>query len=162
MGLFGIGDGKMDMQIANTTVQSGGAVEGTATLTLNNDVKANGVFAIIYAQRRETSFINGTASQTTVTVYQDKQQLDGPRTYTKGETPKTYNFKLVVPAGSGGAPQQASGGAPQQASGVLGMLQGIAGSMGVMAPLMWYVEVKLDHSLAFDVSKKMQIQVSGP
>ena len=150
MGLFGIGDGKVDLELKDNTVSPGSMLEGTATFTLNKDIKAKGVIAILYAEEtRETRMANGTSGTTRRTIYENKQQLDTAKTYATG-APLQYNFRFVIPQ---------TGNSTNTGSGVGGILKSLAmNSMG-MAITRWYIEVKLDIGLLDSVSKKQEINI---
>ncbi len=53
-GIFGLGDGKMDLQLKNVNVVPGDTLEGTASLTMKKDVMGKEVVAILYAEETVT------------------------------------------------------------------------------------------------------------
>lgn len=98
MGLFGIGDGKIELQLKNANVPSGGTLEGTVTLTLNKDVKGKEVIAVLYAERTVESLgANGQMNRRTMNIYTKSVVLDGDKLYTKSNGPYQYNFTFVIP-----------------------------------------------------------------
>lgn len=46
-GIFGFGDGKMELQLTNVNVAPGDTLEGTASLTMKKDVMGKEVVAIL-------------------------------------------------------------------------------------------------------------------
>lgn len=80
MGLFGIGDGKMVVALKKPNAAPGEQLNGTATLTLNTDVGAKGVFATLYAQRDDTRIgPNGSVSKSTVEIYKKSSSWTAKR-----------------------------------------------------------------------------------
>ncbi len=155
MGFLGIGDGKFDLKLNGTEFSPGSKIEGTATLTLNQDVKGKGVVAEIWGERVETSrAMNGQIQRRTVVVYKFAANLDGERTYLKTESPKAYKISLDAPLGIVGTAQ------PQ---GTAGKIFAALGEMGGgQGPIMWFVGVKmLMPLLEFGISKKQQINIVG-
>ena len=68
--MFGIGDGKMELQLKNLNVAPGNTLEGTATLTLNKDVKGKEVVAILFAEETVTARnSSGRATRNKVKMY---------------------------------------------------------------------------------------------
>ncbi len=162
MGLFGIGDGKMELQVYNPNVSPGQKVEGTATLALKKDVKGKVVVAILYAIMTEFRpggmAMNGNRAdnRTNVQVYENKQDLDGEKPYTVAGSPYTYRFSFVLPQ-TVGNPAGAGGGE-------LGKLAGMLGS-AVNGTIRWYVKAELKHenALPFPIEKRQEIyMVSSP
>lgn len=154
MGLFGIGDGKMELSLASLNVSPGSKLDGTATLTLNTDVKAKGVIASLVAEQVFiTRNMRGQVQRRTETLYRKDEQLDTEKLYTKGSGPLQYKFSFVVP-------QTGPTNANQQSTPV-GLIGGIIGSFAGAGegPVRWFVKVKLDLPLAFDVSKSQEINI---
>lgn len=144
MGLFGIGDGKVDLTLKSNTVSPGGMLEGTATFTLSKEIKAKGVIAILFAEETREN-MNGQRS--TRKVYENKQQLDTAKTYPQGQ-PLTYNFKFVVPQTN-----------QNQAQGALGTIMKGMAMVGMGGITRWYVEVQLNVGLLENFSKKQEINI---
>lgn len=157
MGLFGIGDGKMEMQLSKNEFVSGEKIEGTATLTLNKDIKAKGVVAEIWGERTETTRnMNGQIQRRQVVVYKFASNLDVERAYMRSESPKTYKFTLDAPD-TGGMPSAGSEGTAARVFSALGQMAG-----GGAGPIMWFVGVKVVMpALEFSIAKKQQISIVG-
>lgn len=153
MGLFGIGDGKIELQLKNANVPSGGTLEGTVTLTLNKDVKGKEVIAVLYAERTVESLgANGQMNRRTMNIYTKSVVLDGDKLYTKSNGPYQYNFTFVIPQ---------TGNTMAQGGGILGAFTGMAGGMVGGGIVRWYVKVELKHEamLSFPIEKKQEIGV---
>ncbi len=153
MSFLGLGSGKMDLQIDGTNFVSGDKINCTAILTLNQDVKAKGVVAELWAETMRTSYSSRGATRQKTVVYRMKSDLDGERTYSKSESPKTYKFTFVAPDSSSGA-QVGTGMANQ----ILGALENMSSAQG---PIMWFIRAKVDLQLAFDISKTQQISINS-
>ena len=153
MGLFGIGDGKMDIALDGQSFGEGAKITGTATLTLNKDVNAKGVFAMLLAQKEEMYYMNGSPSRRWVPVYNNTVVLDKERLYAKASSPFSYKLSLDVPK-VGAMNSQMTG------NSTVNMLANLA-SGGIAAPLQWFVVVELKHEgmLSFPIEKKQQINV---
>lgn len=163
MGLFGIGDGKMELQIKNVNVASGETLEGTAILTLNKDIKGKEVVAILYAEMTEMVMNQGTQSSRTIQTYSKSETLDTEKLYTKANGPYTYNFNFVIPQTSSST---------QAAGSTAGIVQNLVGGMGMGGfggrmnrnmggTVRWYVKVELKHEsmLSFPVAKTQEINI---
>ncbi len=140
MGLFGIGDGKIQIQVTSPDISSGATLTGTATITLNSDVKANGIIAKVYANRTTERYVNGNRQPETETFYVKEIPLDGDKLYPKSSSPLKYDFKFVIPQVTGND----TGNAPQQIPGALGSLINAAERMQPGGVVRWYVEVKMN------------------
>jgi len=83
--IFGLGDGKMDLQLKNVNVGPGDTLEGTASLTMNKDVMGKEVVAVLYAEEtvRERE-ANGREISKQVTLYSKSEILDTEKLYTNG------------------------------------------------------------------------------
>jgi hypothetical protein len=152
MGLFGIGDGKIELQLKNPNVPVGGTLEGTAILTLNKDVKGKEVVAILYAERTTESLnTNGQMNRRSFNIYSKSQVLDGDKLYAKSNGPYQYNFTFVIPQTGG----------PSAPSGMLGALTGVVGGMAGGGIVRWYVKVELKHEamLSFPIERKQEIGI---
>lgn len=155
MAFLGIGAGKMELQLSKNEFASGEKIEGTATLTINQDTKAKGVVAEIWGERIEaTRMMNGQIQRKKIIVYKFASNLDKERTYMKSESPKTYKFVLDAPQVGAG-----SSGPEGTAGKILSAFGQMAGGAG---PIMWFVEAKLIMpALEFSVKKTQQISIGG-
>jgi hypothetical protein len=153
MGLFGLGDGKMDLQLKNASVAPGETLEGTATLTLNNDVKGKEVVAILFAERTERYMNNGHQESRNVQVYSKAETLDTEKLYTKQNGPYQYHFTFVIP--------QTGASIPAATSQVIAAIGALVSAMGALTPIRWYVKVELKHDamLTFAIAKTQEINI---
>ena len=158
MGLFGIGDGKMDLALVSVDVAPGDKLEGTATLTLNTDVNANGVFATLYAERRDETFnAQGQPMSRNVNIYTNRQKLDEKKRYLKASSPLAYKFSFVIPQTGSTVPQ---GGAAGTVANLIQGAEGMGMRAGMMAePVRWFINVTLEIPLAFGISKVQEINI---
>jgi len=134
-GIFGLGDGKMDLQLTNVNVAPGDTLEGTASLTMKKDVMGKEVVAILSAEKTVTEHNpKGAASTRQLLIYTQSQTLDTEKLYTTANSPYQYKFAFVIPETS------PSGG----------------GSI-----VRWYATVELKHeaALKFPVAKKQEINI---
>jgi hypothetical protein len=153
-GIFGIGDGKMDLQLKNVNVAPGNTLEGTATLTLNKDVKGKEVVAILFAEKTVTDHdANGRVTRRQINMYSKSEILDTEKLYTKANGPYQYKFTFVIP--------ETGPSASQAVSGALGMITNLAGAFAGMGPVRWYVKVELKHEimLKFPIAKTQEINI---
>ncbi len=154
-GIFGIGDGKMDLQLKNVNVAPGNTLEGTATLTLNKDVKGKEAVAILFAEKTVTDRnASGRMTRRQINMYSKSEILATEKLYTKSNGPYQYKFTFVIP--------ETDPSASQAASGVLGMIANLGGGfLGGMGPVRWYVKVELKHEtmLKFPIAKTQEINI---
>lgn len=151
MAFFGIGAGNFDLQITSTEASPGGEIHGTVVLSLNTDVKANGVIMEFWGERKaQVKDAKGKVRAQTVVVYKQTNKLDEERLYQKDETPRTYPFSFKIPVDINRY-QTAS---TAEGAGVPG---GSAASGD--GPVMWFVKVRLDVPFSFEVSRKKQVTI---
>ncbi len=160
MGLFGIGDGKMELQLKSQDVASGGTLEGTATLTLNKDVKGKGVVAILYAERTDYErTAKGGTMEKKVRIYSMTKDLDTEKLYTKQGCPYQYKFNFAIPAQTGSSVPKAVG----EGLKVIGALAGTFGGLSGLgnSNIRWYVKAELNHEsmLSFPIAKTQQVNI---
>lgn len=146
MAILGIGAGKMELRLNRTDLHPGETVEGTATLAMNEQMNARGVFAEFWAERTER---RGKSSYARI-LYKKEERLDTEKLYNPGRQVQ-YQFKFNVPEGILNASESGN----DLIGGVMGFLREM-GNNGIR----WYVKVKLDLPMAFDVSKTIQIKVT--
>jgi hypothetical protein len=141
--VFGIGEGKIGLELNTHDVASGGKISGTLRLELNSPKKAKELrVELIGEQKRER---NGKMS--TVKVYEFKQVLGGEQEYTNGE----YQFELTAPAKTEFEKKAGEG--------ALGAIVGAAKMLGAIQPVKWYVVGTLDLPMSLDINKKVQVAV---
>ena len=85
----------MDLQLNSLKAASGEILDGTATLTLNKDIKGKAVVATLYAQTQ--GVLGKELSQPESFPYSKSQTLDTERLYTSQGGPYRYKFSLVMP-----------------------------------------------------------------
>ena len=150
-GIFGLGDGKMDLQLKNVNVAPGDTLEGTASLTMNKDVMGKEVVAILYAEEtvRERE-ANGREISKQITLYSKSEILDTEKLYTNANSPYQYKFAFVIP--------QTGPSATHASSISVGMISSLLRSGGIVR---WYVKAELKHeaALKFPVAKTQEINI---
>lgn len=155
--MLGIGEGKAELVLNKYNFNSGETIEGTVTLELKKPIKAKELTVAFYGERKETKTrmvrdSNGAMrSQTTtnyVRIHEFKQSLSGNKEYPAGKS--EYKFKIGIPAGL--MPKQ------EEAKGFFGKVANFI-SNAAKSEIKWYVEADLDMPWAFDISKKVQIQL---
>ena len=150
-GIFGLGDGKMDLQLKSVNVAPGDTLEGTASLTMNKDVMGKEVVAILYAEEtvRERE-ANGREISKQITLYSKSEILDTEKLYTKANSPYQYKFAFVIPE---------TGPSSTHATSIsVGMISNLLRSGGIVR---WYVKAELKHeaALKFPVAKTQEINI---
>jgi hypothetical protein len=149
--VFGLGDGKMDLQLKNVNVAPGDTLEGTASLTMNKDVMGKEVVAILYAEEtvREHE-ANGREISKQITLYSKSEILDTEKLYTKPNSPYQYKFAFVIP--------QTGASSTHATSISVGMISNLFRSGGIVR---WYVKAELKHeaALKFPVAKTQEINI---
>lgn len=146
MSLLGIGAGKMELRLNRIEFHPGETIEGAASLTLNEQVKARGAVAEFWAEITQS---RGKSSYTKI-LYKKEERLDTEKEYRSG-VPMRYEFKFVVPEGI----LKATG----QGNGLLGKIGDFFSKMSNNS-IRWYVTAKLDVPMAFDVSARQQLRVT--
>lgn len=156
MGLFGIGDVKIELQLSSNTIQPNGILEGIATLTLNHDINAKGVIATLTAVKMLTG-VQG--KQYPETVYHEQQILDTEKVYLKNENPHKYTFKFSIPEQT--AATASSGRAASYVSALTSPAILMSSPGDAKGPVRWWIEVKLDipHSLEVAISKTQELNM---
>jgi len=136
--IFGLGDGKMDLQLKDVNVAPSDTLEGTASLTMNKDVEGKEVVAVLSAEKTVTAHgPKGGASPRQLLIYTKSETLDTEKLYTTANSPYEYKFAFVIPETS-----------PSE-----GVRSG-----GIVR---WYITVELKHeaALKFPVAKKQEINI---
>ena len=136
-GIFGLGDGKMDLQLTNVNVAPGDTLEGTASLTMKKDIMGKEVVAMLYAEKTVMEHHpKGGAAPREFLVYAKSETLDTEKLYTTANSPYQYKFSFVIPE------------------------TGVSGSRGGEV-VRWYVAVELKHeaALKFPVTKRQEINI---
>jgi hypothetical protein len=169
--MFGIGAGKVEIYIPRTAYTVGEAIEGTLALTVNSPVKARGVFLKLFAEQKfreyhhdsgpHHSSSDGHMTTVTRTVYDFVIQFDGEREYPKTLQPVSYPFRVYVPQEAISLRQSAGTGGPVISIGPIkiGGSGFIGGGTGPIGPPEWFLEGYLDLPMAFDVSKRIRLNI---
>jgi len=147
MAILGLGIGKMELRLNKTQFYPEEVIEGSAMLTLNEQINARGVLATFWAERQTR---RGKSTYTDV-LYKREERLDTERLYNSSGGAKNYSFKFTVPRGILAENQFGSD--------LIGGAMSFLRDMGNNS-IRWYVSVKLDIPMGFDVSKKQQINVN--
>jgi len=149
--IFGLGDGKMDLQLKNLNVASGDTLEGTASLTQNKDVEGKEVVAILYAEETVTEReANGGEIRSQISLYSKSETLDTEKLYTKTNSPYQYKFAFVIP--------ETGPTATQSTRVSIGPIGNLIRSGGIGR---WYVKADLKHeaALKFPVAKTEELSI---
>jgi hypothetical protein len=169
--MFGIGAGKVEIYIPKMAYAAGEAIQGTMAVTVNSPVKARGVFLKLFAEQKFREYTHdigshhssGQSHMTTVTrtVYNFVLQFDGEREYQKTLQPLNYSFRVYVPQEATSLRQSAGSGGPVISIGPIkiGGSGFIGGGTGPIGPPEWFLEGYLDLPMAFDVSKRIQLNI---
>lgn len=156
MGLFGLGDGKMELKLASENAVPGKSLEGTATLTLNKDVRGKEVVAILYAEKTVVNRTqNGQVVNRKVNMYEKSETLDTEKLYTKADGPYQYKFSFIIPEFDPGAKLGGTAGTIEN------LVAGAFASRNAASLIRWYVKVELKHEamLSFPIEKKQEINI---
>jgi len=141
--VFGIGEGKINLELNTHDVTAGGKISGKLKLELNSPKKAKELRVELIGEQLRRS---GDSTKKVV-VYRFKRSLGGEQEYTGGE----YEFELQAP--------QTTELEQKAQEGVAGALLGAAKLLGAIRPIEYYVVGTLDLSMSMDINKKVQIAV---
>ncbi len=93
--MFGLGKGKMVIEIPKYSFSPGETVQGTIRLELKKPQHGAGVFVGIVGSQRIRRLIGTTYQNQKVNVYKFRQPLDSEREYAKGV--QSYRFRIRIP-----------------------------------------------------------------
>jgi hypothetical protein len=144
------GKGKIEIQIPKFNFSPGETIEGTVVLALNKPIKARGLKIRFFGERVSSRYTpqKGTQSHDNI-IFDFTRPLDGEKEYISG----TYRFQIKIPVDI--LPKQDGG------SGVLNNLIKSAQILsGASSRTSWYILAFLDIPMAFDVSKKIQVNIA--
>jgi len=150
--MFGLGKGKIELQLDKYQFKPGEEIKGTLIMTLKKPVEAGGVDIRLFAQQRQTRYTSKGTSTRYMTLYDFSLPLDREKTYPP--QPSSYKFSLKIPTQF--AAQKMPDGTMGQ---VIKVAQFLAGGRTVTK---WYVigKLKVKGWGPFnDISKKVQINV---
>ncbi len=151
--MLGLFEGKIELKLDKLEFCPGETIQGTIQLTLKKPLKARGVFAKFWGENEVRSTSAGKTTTTTQKYSEIEKNLDGEKEYSTPSGPLAYNFSIVIPDNV--YPKLDLG--DNMAGKIVNFLQD-AGYQNMR----WYVGANLDLPLAFDISKKIQIQVIRP
>ena len=140
--VFGIGEGKIKLELNTHDVTAGGKISGKLKLELNSPKKAKELRIELIGKQRRTQ--NGKSKK--IVVYQFKQVLGGEQEYTTAE----YEFELTAPQISE---------IERGTDGAAGLALGAAKLLGAIHPVEYSVVGTLDIPMSIDINKKVQIAV---
>jgi len=148
--VFGIGEGKIELELDSHNVSPGGKLSGKLKLELNSPKKAKELrVELLGKQKRTTTNFRTKESETeTVIVFRSKQILGGEQEYTSGE----YEFELDAPPKLEQNEQ-----VPQE--GLAGAIVGAAKVLKSLNPITYSVVASLDIPMSMDINKKVRVSV---
>lgn len=163
MGIFGIGDAKIEAQLDNTNPAPGQTVNGTATLAFNNDVKGKGVTVTLFAKQNVRV---SSRKMVEKTVYSKTENLDIEQLYTKAHGPYQYKFSFVIPLenkeqNSEQNPVSVPAGMTPEQAAMMDKISNFAEKLGTTTPH-WYINVEFKHedTLTFPMQKTLEIHIA--
>ncbi|MCP4648106.1 MAG: hypothetical protein GY852_10315 [bacterium] len=148
--VFGIGEGKIELELDGYNVSPGGKISGKLKLELNSPKKANEFRVELIGEQLQTARKMGSRERTTkkVVVFRSMQKLGGEQEYTSGE----YEFELDAP------PKEEPREDVSQ-EGLAGAIVGAAKMLKGMNPIVYSVVASLDIPMSMDINKKIRISV---
>lgn len=146
--VFGIGEGKIELELSGTDVASGGTIKGKLKLELNKPKKAKELrVELIGEQWQKKRDARGKMVRKKVQVYKSKKVLGGEQTYESGD----YEFELKAPVKTELEKKAEEG--------VAGAILGAARLLGATSPIEYYVIGTLDLPMSMDINKKVQVAI---
>jgi len=151
--MFGLGKGKIEIQITKFNFSPGETIEGNVILALDKPMNAKGVTIELTGTRKSSSLnvSKGKRSSRTDTVFSFKQPLDGEKEYPASEL--NYKFQIKIP--NDVSTQPAFGG---DIAGTL--IKSAQILTGTNSRVDWYLTARLDIPWKIDVSKRLQINIT--
>lgn len=148
--MFSFGKGTIEIQISKYDYVPGETIQGTVLLKLKKPIKAKGLFIEFYGERKAYHFTGKRRTTRTIKVFDFKQPLDGEKEYSTTE--QTYRFSIKIPRDVASSSQEGVAGTLMRATQLL--------TQTMQTNTRWYLTAYLDIPWAFDVSKKIQINIS--
>lgn len=151
--IFGFGRGKIEILLERFNFSPGEVIKGKVSFELKKPVLARQLkitFAGLRTITRQIITSKGTPSTETKRdfIYHFEMPLDGEKEYLKGE----YPFEIKIPAD---VLQRAP-----KPEGFLGtLLKGVKYLKGTTTRIDWYLEACLDIPKAFDIKKRVKINI---
>jgi len=158
--IFGFGRGKIDIHLEKFNFSPGETIKGKISFELKKPIQAKQL-RITLAGLKTTTYPDKTSDDVSRTeteknfIYKFDMPLDGEKEYLKGE----YPFEIKIPTDI----LQSTSLSKEASEGVLGTVLKVAETMsrmsGTTSRIDWYLEVSLDVPKAFDVKKKVNINI---
>ena len=146
--VLGIGEGKIEILLDKTTFKPGETVKGKVKLSLNQEKQAKELRILFYGEKSVRSRTD-PKRRTTQRFFEQKIALDNEKTYAAGE--QEYEFEIVLPD----IPRVKS-----DSDSIIGKMTNMFGQIfDPIRSYKWYLDASLDISMAFDISKKMRIDL---
>lgn len=157
MGFLGIGKGKIDMDLEKYGFAPGETIRGKLKMELKKPIDARclkiGLVAEEFVRERR---MNGNGTHTTRRkVFDFDYPLDGEKTYAAGEH-GPYEFEITVPDDEAADKDAGEHGITQTVAKVVRL----ANTVGQGRMLRWHLVAALDVPKAFDVKKRVKINVA--
>ncbi|MBU0591768.1 hypothetical protein KKF81_06830 [Candidatus Micrarchaeota archaeon] len=148
--MFGLGTGKIDIQIQKYNYSPGESIQGKVILKVDKNTNAKGVFVEVYGEKKVTSGYGKDRRTRTMRIFEFKQPLDGEKEYAKGEY--SYDFSIKIPSDVMSQPKIQDG--------ILGAAIGAAQVLTASGSRVdWRLVANLDISMGLDVSKNIQLNI---
>jgi len=152
--MFGFGVGKIDVKLNKFNFKPGDTIEGTVSLTIKKNSKANGVkVAFVGTETSSYRGANGRNQTSTKTICNVEQELDSEREYEATQMPRDYPFKIVIPSDA----LRGTSTGNQTADQVVGVFNMLSKSR---KRTKWSIKTKLDIPMGLDVAKEIQINLN--
>jgi hypothetical protein len=143
--VLGIGEGSIDIVVDGITFSRGDTIKGKVVLDLKKPKKARGFRIRLVADRIEEHYNHkGQRTRRTVILYSKEIALDSEKEYPSGKS--EYAFAFQVPDLEPPKPNELRIGP-------------LSVQVGGNPPLSWRLDASLDLPLAFDISKKLAINI---
>ncbi len=150
--VFGIGEGKIELELNTHSLTPGGKISGKLKLDLNAPKKAKELRVELIGEQKQSQIRVGSggarSSSKTVVVFRSMQKLGGEQEYTSGD----YDFELDCP------PKEEPKEEVQQ-EGLAGAIVGAAKMLSNKKPVEYSVVASLDIPMSMDITKKTRIAV---
>lgn len=152
---FGIGRGKLQLQLPQTSFMSGQTIQGNIVLNLKKPIDSNYTEVVLIAQERRTSVgRDGHRDTDTVTVFENRVRLAEAKRFEAGTL--QLPFSIPIPADISGPQLQ-----NQTLQKVAAVANALGGRFGGRRILKWYVSARIDVPKAIDMrSRKTQVYVT--
>lgn len=150
--MFGLGKGKIEIQLDRYNYSLGETIEGTVALSLKKPLLGNELTIRIIGEEKISQVYGTNRTYRTVKIFDFKQPLDGQKEYPAGDQPLVYPFKIKIPTEVKTKQQMPEG----TLGTVLKAAQMLSGNI---RRINWYLIAELNVK-GFDITKKIQINVA--